>query len=248
MHTALRQSLSRINVDNAYNWLKEANIINKKHAPVTYKFIKENADVIGLLFNQHKCDRDGVVRRFYTIYENSKYVNVPIEVIYIPQDETESSFRRSFKEQANWFSLKFDDPLVHELKYMYEVTCLPQLRIISVDTTLISRDGIGDIEQYGQNAVITWLPTSASSKKHRNFKNDSGYYASKWSYIDAHRDDSVSSKKTKTRSWSMSDVEDRRAGQRASNSSKSDAGDDDNLDKDDEEKPFYDSSKFKIPQ
>lgn len=252
MHSSILHTPSKINIDNAYNWLKQANIVNKRFAPIFYKQLQENADIICILFNQLNCDKNDVIQKFYSIYENSKYVNIPIEVINIPLDETEADFRRSFKEQANWFTLKFDDPLVHTLKYMYEITCVPQLRIINIDTTLISRDGIGDIEEYGQNAVITWLPTSASSKKHRHFKNDAYMYGPKWIYIDANRRNSMV-RKPMIRGWSLSEAEERKTSERASRSSKSasystksDADDDDsdNKDDDDKRKPFYESNKF----
>lgn len=184
MHTSIFPIQSKTNIDSAFNWLKSANVINKRFSSISYSMLNDNADIICLLFNQHGCDRNGIIQKFYHVYENSKYVNVPIEVIYVPLDDTESDFRRSFKNQANWFTLKFHDPLINVLKFMYEVTCVPQLRIINIDCALISRDGIGDLEQYGQNAVITWLPTAASSKKHRNFNNDSYMYGGQWDYID----------------------------------------------------------------
>lgn len=247
MHsTILHKTSSKINIENAYNWLQQANVVNKNFAPISYKLLHENADIICLLFNQLDCDREGIIRQFYSIYENAKYVNIPMEVIYIPLDETESNFRRSFKEQANWFTLKFDDPLVHLLKFMYEVTCIPQLKIIGIDSTLLSRDGIGDIEQYGQNAVITWLPTSAVSKKHRHFKNDAYMYGPNWDYIDAHRRSSTIDKRPKTRGWSISESEGRTS-QRASKSSKystRSGGDEDDSDNDNRRKPLYDSGKF----
>lgn len=250
MHSTIFATKSKVNIDNSFNWLKQAQVVNKRFSPITYSLIHENADIICLLFNQLNCDRNGIIRKFYSIYENSKYVNIPIEVLNIPLDEKDSDFRRSFKEQANWFTLKFDDPLINLLKFMYEVTCVPQLRIINMDCTLISRDGIGDLEQYGQNAVITWLPTSANSKKHRHFKNDAFMYGSKWNYIDLHRRDSMVDRRAKSREWSVSEGDYRRNSQRASKSSKSaystksdrddDSGDDDK----NRGKPFYESGKF----
>lgn len=246
MHPRIFATQSKINIENSFNWLKQAKVINKRFSPIAYSMIHENADVICLLFNQLDCDRNGIIRKFYNIYENSKYVNIPIEVINIPLDERESDFRKSFKEQANWFSLKFDDPLINLLKFMYEVTCVPQLRIINMDCTLISRDGMGDLEEYGQNAVITWLPTPAGSKKHRHFKNDAFMYGSKWNYIDLHRRDSTDDKRPKSREWSVSEGDYRRNSQRASKSAystKSDRDDDSDGDDKDKRKPFYESGK-----
>lgn len=238
MHSTIFPSQPKVNTENAFNWLKDAKVVNKKMTPISYNTLHENADIICLLFNKIGCDRDGIIRKFYNIYENSKYVNIPIEVIYVPLDETATDFRRSFKEQANWFALKFDDPVIHVIKFMYEITCVPQLRVINNNCALISRDGIGDLEQYGQNAVITWLPTAASSKKHRNFKNDADLYGTQWNYIDIHRRSSSFDRKSKARGWSFSEGDDKRIGQKGSMSSKSDNDDDD------KRKPFYESGKY----
>lgn len=250
MQSTILQTTSKVNIDNAYNWLQQAQVVNKMFAPISYNLLHDNADVICLLFNQLACDRNQIIRKFYKIYENSKYVNVPIEVINIPLDDTESDFRKSYKQQANWFTLKFEDPLINVLKYMYEITCVPQLKIMNVDCTLISRDGIGDIEQYGQNAVITWLPTSASSKKHRHFKTDAFMYGAKWNYIDLQRGNSTLDKRPKARGWSVSEADDRRTSQGASGSSKSaystrsdDDDDGDSEDDSDAKKPFYERVK-----
>lgn len=166
-----------------FNWLKNAVIYNKKNEVIPTTWIKDNTDVLLLLFTAKGVDKDGLINNFYTIYENVKYINLPIEVIYVPLDETEEEMKESYEDQANWFTLKFDDPLVHELKYMYEVTCLPHIVVLKSDCSIISKHGLLDLEQYGKNAVITWLSTTGNSKIQRKLSKDMAMYGDKWKYL-----------------------------------------------------------------
>lgn len=168
-----------------YDWLKEATIFNKRMVHVPTSWFLENADVLILLFTSKGTDRNGAIAKFYETYENVKYANLPIEVVYVPMDETAEDMAASYESQANWFTLRFDDPLVHALKYMYEVTCIPRLLVLKVDGTVISSHGIFDLEEYGKNAVITWLSTSASIKAHRRLSRETTIYGDSWNYMNA---------------------------------------------------------------
>lgn len=168
-----------------YNWLKDAAIFNQKYEKIPTDWIIENADVIVLLFTAKGIDRDGIIEKFYEIYENVKYINLPIEVIYVPLDENEEDAKASFEEQANWFTLKFDDLLVPTLKFMYGITCLPHVYVIKTDCSVISSHGIPDLQMYGKNAIITWLSTSSSAKNHRKMSKDADMYGEKWKFLNA---------------------------------------------------------------
>ncbi|XP_068625219.1 uncharacterized protein [Battus philenor] len=166
-----------------YKWLNEATIYNKRNEQVPISWILDNADLLVLLFNSKGVDINGIVTKFCEIYENVKYVNLPIEVIYVPMDDTEADAIASYESQANWFTLKFDDPLVPVLKYMYEVTCIPHLIVVNLDGTIVSSHAIFDLVEYGKNAVITWLSTSASIKSHRKLSRESSMYGENWVYM-----------------------------------------------------------------
>lgn len=168
-----------------YNWLKDARVFNKKFESVPYTWIAENADVLVLLFTSKGVDRNGILQKFFEIYENVKYINMPIEVIYIPMDENAKDMWKCYDEQANWFTLRVDDPLVLTLQYMYEITCLPHLLVQKPDGTMISTHGIQDLEEYGKNAVITWMTTSASMKTGRRMSKDANMYGKTWSYMNS---------------------------------------------------------------
>ncbi|XP_073962679.1 uncharacterized protein [Choristoneura fumiferana] len=168
-----------------YNWLIDARVFNKNFEPVPYSWIAENADVVVLLFTSKGVDRNGILQKFCEIYENVKYINMPIEVINIPMDENTKDMWDCYGEQANWFTLRVDDPLVLTLQYMYEITCIPHIIVQKPDGTMISTHGIQDLEEYGKNAIITWMTTSASMKTGRRMSKDANMYGKTWSYLNS---------------------------------------------------------------
>ncbi|KAI5636182.1 thioredoxin-like domain-containing protein [Phthorimaea operculella] len=167
----------------AFDWLSTAKIYNKKLVPVNGKWIKDNADLIVLLFTSLGVDKDNILEKFYNIYEKSKYLNIPIEVIFFSMDETENDMLDCYDSQANWFLVRYDDVLNATLKYMYEVTCVPQLIVLSSKLEVISRNGIQDLMEYGQNAIISWLDTPSKTKQNRSFKCEAEMYGPEWRYL-----------------------------------------------------------------
>lgn len=165
-----------------YDWLEDAEIYNKKYEKVPIKWIKENADAVVLLFSAKGVDKDGIIAKFSVIYESVKFGNLPIEVIYVPMDDTEEEMRESYEEQANWFTFMISHPLVHVLRYMYTVSSIPHLVVMKPDGNIISRHGILDLESYRKNAIITWLSTAATIKSHRRMSQEKDMYGEKWDY------------------------------------------------------------------
>lgn len=166
-----------------YKWIYEATIYNKNDEKIPVQWLEEKADVIILLFNAYNVDRNGIIEKFYEIYEDAKFLNFPIEVIYIPMDDTEEDSVKTYETQANWFTIKFNDPLVTILKYMYSVTSIPHLLVMKIDGTVVSSNGILDLEQYGKNAIITWTSKTSSAMKPRKFSKEFIFYGEKWNYM-----------------------------------------------------------------
>ncbi|XP_059055649.1 uncharacterized protein LOC131849573 [Achroia grisella] len=174
---------SIIQMFNPYNWMDKAVVYNQRYDVVPCEWIRKNTDVLVLLFTARGIDKDGIIVKFYEIYESIKLLNLPIEVIYVPMDETEAEMKQSYETQANWFTLSIHDPLVLTLKYMYDITCIPHIVVLKIDGSIISTHGVIDLEKYGKNAVLTWLSTSASTKKHRKLNKDASMYGEKWNYL-----------------------------------------------------------------
>lgn len=168
-----------------YKWLHEVSIYNKNGEIVPIQWLEEKADVIVLLFTANNVDKNGVVEKFYKIYEDIKFVNIPIEVIFVPMDDLEEDSIKAYEDQANWFKIKFHDPMVSILKYMYNITCIPHLLVIKIDGTIVSNHGIRDLEEYGKNAIITWTSRNASTTKHRQLSKELEMYGKKWKYMNS---------------------------------------------------------------
>lgn len=164
-----------------FNWLRTAEIYNKRYEIVPYEWLVEQADVLILLFSAKGIDKDNIIRKFYQSYEDVKYTKLPIEVIYIPMDEKLYRMKSSFKHQANWFSVKYDELLITSLKYMYGITCIPRIVVIKANGEIISSNGILDLERYGKNAIITWISPSGMSRVKN--KESEKIYHEKWEYM-----------------------------------------------------------------
>ncbi|XP_063629063.1 uncharacterized protein LOC134800523 [Cydia splendana] len=166
-----------------YNWIKDAKIYNKSYSLIPSEWIQENADIVVVLFISKGVDREGIVQKFYNIYESVKHANVPIEVIHVPLDENKLLMKESFKQQANWYTLLHDDPLKLILTYLYEVSYIPYFVVIKPDGTIVSNTANRDLEEYGKNAIIAWLSPSACVKHTRKLEDEAVMYGSKWNYL-----------------------------------------------------------------
>lgn len=165
-----------------YNWLQDAQVYNKQSSQVPYEWFVNNSDIIIAYFSAKGIDFKGMVAKFYETYENAKLVNLPLDVIYIPMDETEDDYKQSYEEQANWFTLKFKDKLIPLLIYMYGITSLPHLMVTRIDGSIISHCGLLDLEEYGRNVFISWLKPSSNEKTQRRLSKDT-MYGPVWRYL-----------------------------------------------------------------
>lgn len=166
-------------------WMNDCKVYNKNYERVPPSFLTNNVDVLCLNFSLKQKDRigNGIMQDFYEIYENAKYVNIPIEVLNVPLDETKDAMCISFDSQANWFSLMFNDPLIVTLKYMYDITSVPHIMVLKPDGSVISTHGILDLDEYGKNALITWLSTAAATKSEKRLSKESAMYGHRWRFL-----------------------------------------------------------------
>uniref|UniRef100_A0A2A4K8B5 Thioredoxin-like fold domain-containing protein n=1 Tax=Heliothis virescens TaxID=7102 RepID=A0A2A4K8B5_HELVI len=170
----------------AFNWLKDAKLYNHNYERVTSAWLTDNVDTIVLYFSIRNADRpDNIIYQFYEMYENARYMNLPVEVINVPMDETKENMCIGYDEQANWFTLMYNDPLIITLQYIYAIGSVPHLVVIRTDCSLVSQHGILDVDAYGMNAFITWLSTSASSTTPKRLSKELKKYGPKWKYLTA---------------------------------------------------------------
>lgn len=166
-----------------YDWLKNAKVFNQKYERVPTAWLKDNVDVLVLHFSLRGKDRRGIMHQFYEIYENAKYSNLPIEVINVPMDESKEDMMFGFEEQANWFTLMFNDPLIITLQYRYEICAVPHLCVLRTDGSIVSSHGILDLDRYGRNALITWFSNSTIADSPKRLSKEITMYGPTWKYL-----------------------------------------------------------------
>ncbi|CAH1640609.1 unnamed protein product [Spodoptera littoralis] len=167
-----------------FNWIAEAKIYNHNYLKVPPEWITDGVDIIVLSFSLRDIDRpDNIMETFYEMYENARYINLPIEVINVPMDDNKQDMCISYDDQANWFTLMFNDPLIIILQYIYGVTSLPHLVVLKTDGTVVSAHGISDIDAYGKNALITWMSTSALSIQPKRVSKELQMFGPNWRYL-----------------------------------------------------------------
>ncbi|KAF9423402.1 hypothetical protein HW555_001211 [Spodoptera exigua] len=156
-----------------FNWLENARIYNHSYEKVPIEGVLENTDIIILYFSMRNSYRsDNIIHKFYEFYDFARLRNLPIEVINVPMDETREDMCISYEEQADWFTLMFDDPIIITLQYRHEVSSVPHLVVTKGDGSMVSSHGILDLDEFGKNAFIAWLSQTAYTKFTKKISRD----------------------------------------------------------------------------
>lgn len=167
-----------------FNWIAEAKIYNHNYLRIPVEWITYGVDIIVLYFSLRDTDRpDNIMEKFYELYENARYVNLPMEVINVPMDDNKQDVCISYDDQANWFTLMFNDPLIITLQYLYGITAVPHLVVIKTDGSVVSSHGISDLDAYGKNALITWMSTSSLIINPKRLSKELQMYGPNWRYL-----------------------------------------------------------------
>ncbi|KAJ8971852.1 hypothetical protein NQ314_000514 [Rhamnusium bicolor] len=91
------------------------------------------------------------------IYEENLKRNLGMEIIYVSSDTDEKIFRHDYIEHHGaWAAIPFKGIIADELRWMYDITCLPQLVVVKKDGEIITRRGKEELEKLGINVLVTW--------------------------------------------------------------------------------------------
>ncbi|KAL6983699.1 protein-disulfide reductase [Sarracenia purpurea var. burkii] len=107
---------------------------------------------VGLYFaltSYKKCL--GFTPKLIEVYEKLKAKGENFEVVMIPLDNEEESFKQNF-EKMPWFSLPFNDKSCEKLARYFEILALPTLVIIGPDGKTLHPDVVETIEEHGIQA------------------------------------------------------------------------------------------------
>lgn len=141
--------------------LKGQSLVNKTKETVSADEALSDIDIVGIYFSAHWCPP---CREFTPIlakcYKEAKEKKLPIEIIFVSSDESESDlFDYMTEAHGDWLAVPFDSPLVGQLQEMQtklELEGIPTLLIVKKDGTVVVPDAVQDVEDKGVSAFEEW--------------------------------------------------------------------------------------------
>ncbi|XP_023018921.2 nucleoredoxin-like protein 2 [Leptinotarsa decemlineata] len=121
----------------------------------TSDYLKDTKILI-FFFSASWVRTDDLVKNLKNLYEENQNRNAGMEIIYVSSDTDEKAFTRDFSEQGPWCAVPFKSNTSDELRWKFNITCLPQVIVVKTDGTMISRKGKGELEKLGVNVIVTW--------------------------------------------------------------------------------------------
>lgn len=123
-----------------------------------YYYLRKTKIII-YYFSASWVDDVGLLRKLKEIYAENVKRGIGMEVIYVSSDTDEKQFSKYFREHHGpWPSIPSKNvELAEELRYRYNITCLPQIVVIrKEDGFIITRRGKEELEKSGINVLVAW--------------------------------------------------------------------------------------------
>lgn len=113
--------------------------------------------VLVYLFSASMVNYVSLLDILKTVYEENIKRNTKLEFIYVSADQEENNFWNDFKTHGPWVAIPFKHTVGYELRWLYNITCLPQVIVVKKnDGLIISKIGKQELEKIGINVLITW--------------------------------------------------------------------------------------------
>lgn len=115
--------------------------------------------IIIYYFSASWVDDIDLLNKLKTIYAENVKREIGMEVIYVSADTEEKQFSKPFREHHGpWPAIAPKHiALAEELRYRYNITCLPQIVVVrKEDGFIISRRGREELEKSGINVLVVW--------------------------------------------------------------------------------------------
>ncbi|KAJ8968359.1 hypothetical protein NQ317_006494 [Molorchus minor] len=113
--------------------------------------------IIIYYFSASWANQPDLLERLKNLYQENLNRNTCMEVVYVSADTEEKSFSKHFKEHGPWVAIPFKNSiLADEIRYRYDITCMPQMVVVKKDGYVISRRGKEELEKLDINVLVTW--------------------------------------------------------------------------------------------
>jgi len=90
-------------------------------------------------------------------YNKLKADNKPLEIVFVSGDENKPAMETYMKDmKMPWPAVPYESPKTIELKIKFGIFGFPFMIVLRPDGTLITRDGVRDVAQFGESAFDKW--------------------------------------------------------------------------------------------
>lgn len=90
-------------------------------------------------------------------YNKLKADKKPFEIVFVSGDENKPAMETYMKDmKMPWPAVPYDSPKTGQLKTRFGIFGFPFMIVLRPDGTLITRDGVRDVAQFGESAFDKW--------------------------------------------------------------------------------------------
>ena len=89
-------------------------------------------------------------------YQQVNSLGKQFEIVFASFDNSESDFE-SFRKKMPWGALPYNDPRIEKITTKIKIDELPQLSVLSKNSTILSSDLKNDVILKGVGAFDSWL-------------------------------------------------------------------------------------------
>ncbi|XP_060520971.1 nucleoredoxin-like protein 2 [Cylas formicarius] len=120
------------------------------------KQILKNKKIIIYFFTASYVENSEIIEKLQEVYKENEKRDTGMVIIYVSSDGEEENFKYDFGRQGPWVAIPFKDATADELRYKYDISCLPALVVVNQDGDIITRRGKEELEQLAVNVIVTW--------------------------------------------------------------------------------------------
>lgn len=117
----------------------------------------KNKKIVIYFFSASWVKAPDLLTKLKMIYDENIKRNTGMEIIFVSADTEEKSFLKEYACHGPWLAIPFKSDTAVELRWKYDITSLPQLIVVKVNSgIIISRKGREELMNLGLNVLVTW--------------------------------------------------------------------------------------------
>ncbi|XP_013779972.1 nucleoredoxin-like protein 2 [Limulus polyphemus] len=138
--------------------IKETKLIKRDKSEVEAKEFLRNKDLVGFFFGNRSCPWClGFTSYLDDIYLKLQKQGASFEVVLISSDDKEEAmFGYMDQMEIGWPAIPFNSDVRQKLIQLYDVQAIPALIVVKKDGTVVTKDGVEELEEKEVEAFSEW--------------------------------------------------------------------------------------------